>query len=455
MVKRFTLLFALVTVAFLGTSNAQWKFVKIFPNTTFNPTPISGMGINNGLAVDPMGRVWINSYRYADSIQTSSGSYIDVESIYCFNPDGTQASFSPMHILKSKDGSIVDTLNYPILNGSYNYGMASGPHGNIYAVSCSYYIFKINYNDGSLIARLVNPIGTVIATPAVDAADEVFFTSVLPTTGVGPQAYSGDLSSALISVDTSMYGQYCRDMTVNASGNDVYIFPIGFGTLHYHSNNGSLGPYALADTVFQDLNIDCSAWQPGTGYLWVSSGCVGENLPKPPYQGYQWYAFDMSNPSDPVLKDSIVWNGSTGLTADSIANDPRPRGIAFSPTGDTVYVGEFGVSGPGTIQMFVNGATPIVQRPQNVPLAYSLSQNYPNPFNPSTKIDYTLKTDTRVSLAVYDVLGREVTTLVNGSQQAGLHSVSFDASRLSSGVYIYILRTSTGIVLSKKMVVMK
>ncbi len=64
-----------MTVAvFLGSANAQWKFAEIFPNNTFVPTPISGSGINDGLAVDPMGRVWINSYRYADSIQTSDGS---------------------------------------------------------------------------------------------------------------------------------------------------------------------------------------------------------------------------------------------------------------------------------------------------------------------------------------------------------------------------------------------
>ncbi|HEX9006880.1 MAG TPA: T9SS type A sorting domain-containing protein, partial [Bacteroidota bacterium] len=71
---------------------------------------------------------------------------------------------------------------------------------------------------------------------------------------------------------------------------------------------------------------------------------------------------------------------------------------------------------------------------------YALSQNYPNPFNPATTIDYTLAKEGNVQLAVYDVLGRLVTTLVSGVEAAGPHTVRFDGSRLSSGVYYYTLR---------------
>ncbi len=362
-----------------------------------------------------------------------------------------------MHILKSKDGSIVDTLNYPALDGSYNYGMTAGPNGNLYDVSCSVYIFKIDYHDGSLLdvaGNLLNQ-GIIPTTPAVDSLGEVFFSSVLPTSGVGPAVLSNDLSSVLISVDTSTYGTYARNISVTPDGNDVYCHHIGLGTFHYHSDNGTLGPYVFVDTLFKDLDIESSAWQPHTNELFVSSGNVTSGMPNPPYQGYTWYGFDMSNPDSPVLKDSIVWNGATGIAGDSIANDPRPRGIAFSPTGDTVYVGAFNVTGPGDIQMFVNTATPVIEPPHTLPSSYSLSQNYPNPFNPTTKIDYTLKENGRVTITVYDVLGREVATLVNGVQSAGQHSVTFNASNFASGVYIYSLKTSTGVTITKKMVLMK
>ena len=73
----------------------------------------------------------------------------------------------------------------------------------------------------------------------------------------------------------------------------------------------------------------------------------------------------------------------------------------------------------------------------NLPKVYSLAQNYPNPFNPSTKIDFNLAVDSKVTLKVFDILGQEVTTLLNGSITAGSHNVTFDASHLTSGVYLY------------------
>ncbi|MEO8169093.1 MAG: T9SS type A sorting domain-containing protein, partial [bacterium] len=67
--------------------------------------------------------------------------------------------------------------------------------------------------------------------------------------------------------------------------------------------------------------------------------------------------------------------------------------------------------------------------------AYVLHQNYPNPFNPSTTVNFDLPEPATVSLVVYDVLGRKVTDLVNGSKEAGYHSATWNAKDVSSGVY--------------------
>ena len=86
--------------------------------------------------------------------------------------------------------------------------------------------------------------------------------------------------------------------------------------------------------------------------------------------------------------------------------------------------------------------------------SFTLYQNYPNPFNPSTVIRYQLPKISYVELKVYDLLGREVATLISEEQTSGLHEVKFDASSLAGGYYFYTLRAGQ-FVSTKKMILMK
>ena len=88
------------------------------------------------------------------------------------------------------------------------------------------------------------------------------------------------------------------------------------------------------------------------------------------------------------------------------------------------------------------------------PETYSLSQNYPNPFNPTTAISYRLSALSNVKLVVFDLLGREVTTLVNEKKEPGNYSVNFNASNLTSGVYFYKI-TAGSFTETKKMTLVK
>ena len=85
---------------------------------------------------------------------------------------------------------------------------------------------------------------------------------------------------------------------------------------------------------------------------------------------------------------------------------------------------------------------------------FNLSQNYPNPFNPSTIIAYSIPQRSNVSLKIYDVLGKEIATLIDEQKEAGLYDIKFDASKLSSGVYIYSIQAGDFLE-SRKMILMK
>ncbi|MBK7500556.1 MAG: T9SS type A sorting domain-containing protein [Ignavibacteriales bacterium] len=89
-----------------------------------------------------------------------------------------------------------------------------------------------------------------------------------------------------------------------------------------------------------------------------------------------------------------------------------------------------------------------------LPTVFALEQNYPNPFNPSTMISYSIPQSSFVTLKVYDILGNEITTLVNETRSAGKYEVRFDASELSNGVYFYTVNADN-FTSTKKMLLMK
>ena len=89
----------------------------------------------------------------------------------------------------------------------------------------------------------------------------------------------------------------------------------------------------------------------------------------------------------------------------------------------------------------------------NLPKVFTLEQNYPNPFNPSTVISYQLPANSQVTLKVYDAIGREVATLVNEVKEAGNYSVTFDASRFSSGIYFARLQSGDKVQLKKMLLI--
>jgi hypothetical protein len=126
-------------------------------------------------------------------------------------------------------------------------------------------------------------------------------------------------------------------------------------------------------------------------------------------------------------------NSGTNWTTSYTVSAGNFNAMQKARTGNTIW----GVRANGGISRYgtpLVGVTPISLE---IPSSYSVSQNYPNPFNPTTKINFALPKSGLVTLKVYNMLGKEVATLVNEVKNVGTYSVDFNASTLSSGIYFY------------------
>ena len=169
----------------------------------------------------------------------------------------------------------------------------------------------------------------------------------------------------------------------------------------------------------------------------------------------------------PLSSNEQAATVSGALTFDS-GNWQSPQNVRVTPvedsdTGDeTVTIthtvaGYAGVTAGPVVTVTVIDATGVVsvereqgiaeaqeeraEKTREIPATFALEQNYPNPFNPTTTIEYALDKTARVTLTVYDILGRKVRTLVDDMQSAARYSIAFDANGLASGTYLYVLAT--------------
>ncbi len=168
--------------------------------------------------------------------------------------------------------------------------------------------------------------------------------------------------------------------------------------------------------------------------------------------------------TDPSMNVTIFGNFDVVTQNASFSSNTTSKWYEFF-TGDSISVSSVATQiplQPGEYRLYTSKKLPSlnfltdVKKEDSLPVEYTLSQNYPNPFNPSTVINYQLPGACYVTLKVYDVLGREVATLVNQVQNAGNYKVEFDSNQfhLSSGVYFYRIETDK-FVQSKKMILLK
>ncbi len=111
-------------------------------------------------------------------------------------------------------------------------------------------------------------------------------------------------------------------------------------------------------------------------------------------------------------------------------------GVCFTDANTGTVVGYSGT----ILHTTTGGVTTVKNNPTQLPNQFTLEQNYPNPFNPTTTISFSLPSKSFVSLKVFDIIGREVATIVSEEMSAGIHSRQWIASKMSSGIYFYRLQ---------------
>ncbi len=217
-------------------------------------------------------------------------------------------------------------------------------------------------------------------------------------------------------VNEGLYNTRVRGLAIGsngAGGSNIFVATAGSGVFR-STDNGS--HWFQINEGLTNPNVNCILASPkGPGDTSVVAG-TGSGVFLSTNNGSNW---------------TNVSSGLTGVSIKSLAVSPG----GSSPSGKNLLAGTYGHG--VWMRPLSEMVTSVGMRPAESPRKFCLAQNYPNPFNPGTTIRYELPTLSEVRLSVYDVLGREVSVLVNERRNAGSHEVRFDASQLSSGVYFY------------------
>ena len=424
-------------------ANKVWKFAAVEPLTpgdwtyddglsnfvydgVFADTTAAGEALvsgGHGIVVDKYDRVWMGSYYGGNT-----------GGLVVLNADGTPAAFSPIASV-----TFADTTIDLAVTGSCR-GMNVDHEGNILYCAKSTLI-KINVENGEGMAYWVG--AGSLTKPGVDAEGYIYVGYVV---GVSPvEVIDPATFEVTQQITLEPAPGYARGLEISPDGKTLIPANLSAGGPVYIYTTEDYVTYSLTDSLYADnggypiFHYQCVTmdWGP-EGMLWISH----DDAYAATGQDYNGFAIvDLETKKYDYLfvpMDSTEYNGT--------------RGIAFNSTGEIAYATSFNAN---KVWKFVKSTVGVDVRPMaKIPVDYELNQNYPNPFNPTTTIPFTLKKNGNVQLKVYDIIGREVVTIIDKPMQAGSYAVTFDGSNLASGVYHYRM-TVNRVALTKRMLLVK
>ncbi len=309
------------------------------------------------------------------------------------------------------------TLNNYVTNFGSNdtMGFLPGPH--------ALFMRFLENHDETRIAALYGsyaktmPMGTMIFTvpgiPMIYSGQEVGYGLGITNTSIDTRRSIIDWNSAGKALLTPHYQrlEWIRATFPAFSTQSMVVLPLSAaaGSMYAYTRP-LLDQNGIAVENFNNFSATASITL-STNNVYISGG---------PVNGKTYYLNDVYN--DTAYQASF-YSGTLTMST------------TLPAYGSAVYI-----LADSVIHMTVPTLTSVVVQPQqSVPLTFTLSQNFPNPFNPSTTIQYSIPHASKVTLKVYDILGRVVATLVNEQKNAGTYSAEFDGKSLSSGVYYYRL----------------
>ena len=336
--------------------------------------------------------------------------------------------------------------------------------GNISSIFCitpskkvSSFPFKPNIKRIKIRDNLLYAL-----TSTSDSVDTIWQAKIFPNDSIGvPNFYftlhkNGDSTKSIIydfEVDKNNKLIICSNKPdildlVNTDNSLESIFPLLSSSLKTHDLDFAY--LAYGDKSKSNLYLSYY-YKHYDGYNIDSRGDIIEIIEKPLVQLQGWLVGKNGTIIHKAENDSVWFSQET-------PTDLNINSICFMNDTSGIAVGDSGLILTTNRAGNVTGTTDYSKNA--VVSDYNLEQNYPNPFNPSTTIQYQISKPGEVSLSVYNLLGQKVVALVDKLQSVGSHKITFDASKLSSGIYFYSLNVkpsdgTTGFRNVKKMVLLK